>query len=67
MSTSKTKSRLLKEHDVAQRLSLSVSTIRRMRLTGEGPEWFKINGSVRYCEDELDDYLGSLPRHGGRK
>ena len=51
--------------EVAEYLNLSVSTIRRWRLIGKGPRWFRIGGSVRYPHKELAEYVSKLPSGGG--
>jgi excisionase family DNA binding protein len=51
--------------EVAQYLGVSVSTVRRWRLTGGGPRWVRICGSVRYPFADLEAYLASLPSGGG--
>ncbi len=48
---------LLKEREVAARLGLALSTIRGLRMTGDGPPFIKIGGSVRYDPDDLQEYL----------
>ena len=51
--------------EVAQYLAVSVSTVRRWRLTGGGPRWIRIGGSIRYPFADLDAYLANLPSGGG--
>ncbi len=36
------------EKDLAERLNVSVKTVQKWRQTGEGPEYIKLNRSVRY-------------------
>ena len=48
---------LLTEKEVAKLLKLSVKTIQRFRLYGGGPEYIKINKSVRYCPSAIEEYL----------
>ena len=53
--------------EIAERLGISVSTVRRWRLTGEGPRWIRIGGaSIRYSIRDLDDWVAGLPCGGGR-
>lgn len=39
---------LLDEHAVAELICHSVRTIQKWRVTGQGPEFFKLGRSVRY-------------------
>ena len=48
---------LLTEKDVAILLKLSIKTIQRYRLYGGGPEFIKINKSVRYSPEAIEDFL----------
>ena len=48
---------LLNEKEVAKLLKLSVKTIQRYRLYGGGPEFIKINKSVRYSPQAIEEYL----------
>ena len=48
---------LLNEKEVAKLLKLSVKTIQRYRLYGGGPEFIKINKSVRYSTQAIEEYL----------
>ena len=48
---------LLTEKEVAKTLKLSVKTIQRYRLYGGGPEFIKINKSVRYSPQSIEEYL----------
>jgi predicted DNA-binding transcriptional regulator AlpA len=48
---------LLNEKEVAKLLNLSVKTIQRYRLIGGGPEFIKINKSVRYSPQSIEEYL----------
>lgn len=53
---------LLKEHAVAQYLTVSVAKIRVMRRTGEGPPFIRIGKSIRYTIASLQDYILSLSK-----
>jgi hypothetical protein len=44
---------LLNEHEVAELLKVSVSTIRRRRLFHQPPQWVKIGASVRYRPEAI--------------
>jgi predicted DNA-binding transcriptional regulator AlpA len=65
--------RLLNEHDAADVLGISVSSLRRWRSErrGHGPAWIKVNGSaVRYSADDLLEYINSCrrtPEPGGER
>lgn len=45
------------EHEVAQRLRVSVKTLRDWRFRGTGPSFHKFGRSVRYMPDDLDAYV----------
>lgn len=51
---------LLKEHAVAQYLTVSIAKIRLMRRTGEGPAFIRIGSSIRYTLASLQEYILSL-------
>lgn len=51
--------------EVAVSLGISVSKVRRWRLTGGGPRWVRIGGCVRYPVADLHDYMARLPSGGG--
>jgi predicted DNA-binding transcriptional regulator AlpA len=53
--------------EVAEYLAVSVSTVRRFRLTGGGPRWVRISGSIRYPISDLEAYVASLPSGGGHQ
>jgi hypothetical protein len=52
---------LLDEHAAARYLGgkkpLSVRKLQRMRLTGDGPAYFKLGAAVRYAQSDLDEFL----------
>jgi predicted DNA-binding transcriptional regulator AlpA len=56
---------LLNEYDVAKILNVSVATVRRWRLFGQGPRYIKIGASVRYRPEDVKAYLDSRPTGGG--
>jgi len=56
--------RFLTEKQVAEMMSLSVKTLQRWRLFGEGPEWKKFGTAVRYPADALQAWIANAP-HGG--
>ena len=48
---------LLTEIQAAERMALSVQTLRAWRTRGVGPVWLKIGRNVRYSVADLDQYL----------
>ena len=52
---------LLNERDVARLTSLSVATVRRWRLLGQGPRYIKIGAAVRYRQSDVAAWLESRP------
>jgi predicted DNA-binding transcriptional regulator AlpA len=57
--------KFLTEKQVAEMLGLSIKTLQRWRLFGEGPEWRKFGTAVRYPADALLAWVDSAP-HGGK-
>jgi hypothetical protein len=55
---------LLNERDVARITGLSIATVRRWRLVGQGPGYLKIGASVRYHPDDVRVWLDVQPRGG---
>ncbi len=49
----------LDTHEAARRTGLASSTLRKLRLTGEGPRFMKLGRAVRYREDELNAWLAA--------
>jgi len=50
--------RLLKQHDAAEALSLSVRSLERMRCTGGGPKFVRLSrGRVAYREADLVEWI----------
>jgi predicted DNA-binding transcriptional regulator AlpA len=58
---------LLNEHDIARITGLSVASIRRYRLIGQGPKFLKLNSAVRYRAEDLKAWLESRPTGGGNQ
>ena len=52
-----TRSRLLNEKELAERLKVSVSTVRHWRYTYQGPPVLKVGRSVRYSIAECEAWL----------
>jgi predicted DNA-binding transcriptional regulator AlpA len=55
---------LLNEHDVARVTGLSVASVRRWRLFGQGPKYFKLGASVRYKSVDVTAWINSRPTGG---
>jgi len=47
----------LSEKEIASRLGVSLSTIRRWRRNGTGPGYFKFGGVLRYAKSSLDAFI----------
>jgi predicted DNA-binding transcriptional regulator AlpA len=59
---------LLNENQVAQRLCVSIATIRRWRARKTGPRFRKIGGaSVRYSREDLKRWIDAQPSGGGAR
>jgi excisionase family DNA binding protein len=53
--------RYLKANEAAKYLGVSESTMVRLRLSGEGPYFYRFpGGAIRYATDDLDAYMASL-------
>ena len=55
---------LLGEHDVARITGMSIATVRRWRLLGQGPRYLKLGFSVRYHPADVSAWLDSRPSGG---
>ena len=49
--------RAITEHEVAERLGLSVATLRAWRHRGKGPRFVRFGRAVRYLMEDLGDYI----------
>ena len=58
----KKKTRYLNTRRAAEHLGLSVRTLNRYRVSGEGPVFLRLGGRVRYLREELDTWAESRPR-----
>jgi len=58
---------LLTEHDVARITGLSVASVRRWRLFGQGPTYLKLGAAVRYKPEDISAWLESRPTGGGHQ
>jgi excisionase family DNA binding protein len=47
----------LTEREVADRLGLSVATLRAWRHRGKGPRFLRLGRSVRYLPADVDDFV----------
>ena len=54
---------LLHEAEVANILSVKVSTLRRWRWAGQGPVFRKIGAAVRYDATDLKDFIEAARRN----
>jgi len=59
-------SSLLTEGDVAQRLHISLASVRRWRLERRGPPFIKVGSLVRYRPEDLELWLAALPTGGSQ-
>jgi predicted DNA-binding transcriptional regulator AlpA len=57
-------SHLLVEEEVAQRLQVSLASVRRWRLERRGPQFIKVGALVRYRPEDVESWLASLPTGG---
>lgn len=58
---------LLNEHQVARMVGMSVATVRRWRVFGQGPRYIKVSGAaVRYKMGDVKAYLDTRPTGGGQ-
>jgi hypothetical protein len=55
---------LLNEFQAAALIGVPVKRLRKHRMLGLGPEFFKIGATVRYSLDSLERYVSTLPRGG---
>lgn len=57
-------SSLMTEADVAERLHVSLASVRRWRLEQRGPQFIKVGSLVRYRQEDLEVWLATLPTGG---
>jgi len=55
---------LLDEKELAQRLCVSIGTLRYWRTEGKGPRYRKVGQLVRYAPSDVQDWLNSRPAGG---
>jgi predicted DNA-binding transcriptional regulator AlpA len=54
---------MLDTHQVADRLGVSSTTVRKWRMSGDGPPWLKLpGGTVRYDPGTLAEWIESRRR-----
>lgn len=49
--------KLLTTNDVSDMLSIPAGTLRYWRKVGIGPAWVKLEGSIRYAEEDVLEYI----------
>ncbi len=49
--------RAITEREVAERLGLSVATLRAWRHRGKGPRFLRLGRSVRYLPSDVNDFV----------
>ena len=59
-------SSLLTEGDVAERLRVSLASVRRWRLEQRGPQFIKVGSLVCYRPEDLEVWLAALPTGGSQ-
>lgn len=64
MATTNNLETLLTEHDIARITGLSLASVRRWRLSGQGPRYLKLGRAVRYQRVDLAAWLQSRPTGG---
>lgn len=57
---------LLTEGEIAQKLNVSLASVRRWRLERRGPQFIKVGSLVRYRPEDLDLWLAALPTGGSQ-
>ena len=62
MTTSNIAPALVKEHEAARILGLSVKTLRRWRWAGKPPRFLKIGSAVRYDPQVLTEFIEAARR-----
>jgi len=60
-------SALLTEHEVAEILKISVSTIRRRRLFRQPPDFVKLGASIRYRREAIERLVRDFEQRMGER
>ena len=55
--------RMLRVADAAAILNLSISTLNKLRCSGDGPPYMKIGRAVLYEPNDLNSWLAGRRRH----
>lgn len=50
---------MLNTEDAARRTGLAVSTLEKLRLTGNGPRFVKLGRAVRYRPEDIESWIAS--------
>lgn len=50
---------VLTEHEVAERLSLSLATLRAWRSRRQGPHFIRLGRAVRYLDTDIEQFIDS--------
>ena len=58
---------LLNEKEVARITGMSLASVRRWRIVGQGPRYIKLGAACRYRPEDLSSWLESLPSGGGHQ
>ena len=53
--------------ETARLLGVSTATVRRWRLTGQGPKYRKFGGAIRYFAEDIDAFIAGAPSGGGNR
>lgn len=56
---------ILNEQEAADRLRVSIDTLRRMRQRGEGPSWHRVGHGIRYQLADLIAFMDEVRRESG--
>jgi predicted DNA-binding transcriptional regulator AlpA len=55
---------LLNETQVSETLQVSLASLRRWRVLGQGPRYVKVGGLVRYRPEAINQWVEGLPQGG---
>ena len=53
---------MLTTHEAASYLRLSARALERLRVSGTGPKFVRLNHSIRYRQQDLDAYVAACVR-----
>ncbi len=57
---------LLNEFEVAHLTGMSIGSVRRWRILGQGPKYLKLLKAVRYKPEDVSAWIESRPSGGSR-